>query len=603
MMQKINFGRKMMSKHMQIKLKVILLATAAATVSFAALPAYSADEMTQERLLNSEKETGNWLHHHKNYSATRFSSLKEINKDNVKNLKVAWTMHLGGVEGGGIWTHGGLEGTPIVENGMMYVTDGWGSVYKIDTHGGKGNLLWKMDPKTDHDWAGAVACCGVDNRGVALWGNFVISHTLDGRLIATDKETGQVKWQKQVADPDKGEVITGAPLIVKNTAITGVAGAEYGIRGWIAATDLNNQKEVWRTHTIPGKGEPGSDTWKDDKNAAAAGGGSTWVTGSYDPATDTIFWGVGNPGPDWDNQYRPGDNLYTDSSLALDAATGKMKFHYQHTPNDPYDYDSVAENVLVDIPGPSGAPQKLALEADRNGFAYAIDRTNGKFLWGLPFVKNVTWTKGLDPESGKPIEYDPKSPVQRYVVSVTPHRENKVADFCPGNMGGKNWPPTAYNPELKLWYIPVIESCNRITVEESTPEKLKAREFWTGGGPSQPVRITGSVTAIDVTKGKIASKLETPFPNLGGMLATPDLVFTGQPSGEVMALDAKSLQKLWEFNTGGGLNAPPVTFSVDGKQYIAILVGLGGAWDKWFIDSTPELKKMQPGSMLYVFAL
>jgi len=592
-----------MSKHMQIKLKVILLATAAATASYGALPACAADEMTQERLLNSEKETGNWLHHHKNYSATRFSGLKEINKDNVKNLKVAWTMHLGGVEGGGIWTHGGLEGTPIVENGMMYVTDGWGSVYKIDTHGGKGNLLWKMDPKTDHDWAGAVACCGVDNRGVALWGNFVISHTLDGRLIVTDKETGQVKWQKQVADPDKGEVITGAPLIVKNTAITGVAGAEYGIRGWIAATDLGTQKEVWRTHTIPGKGEPGSDTWKDEKNAAAAGGGSTWVTGSYDPATDTVFWGVGNPGPDWDNQYRPGDNLYTDSSLALDAATGKMKFHYQHTPNDPYDYDSVAENVLVDIPGPSGAPQKLALEADRNGFAYAIDRTNGKFLWGLPFVKNVTWTKGLDPESGKPIEYDPKSPVQRYNVSVTPHRENKVADFCPGNMGGKNWPPTAYNPELKLWYIPVIESCNRITVEEATPEKLKPREFWTGGGPSQPVRITGSVTAIDVTKGKIASKLETPFPNLGGMLATPDLVFTGQPSGEVMALDAKSLQKLWEFNTGGGLNAPPVTFSVDGKQYIAILVGLGGAWDKWFIDSTPELKKMQPGSMLYVFAL
>jgi alcohol dehydrogenase (cytochrome c) len=261
-------------------------------------PCIFADEMTQERLLNSEKETGNWLHHHKNYSATRFSSLKEINKDNVKNLKVAWTMHLGGVEGGGIWTHGGLEGTPIVENGMMYVTDGWGSVYKIDTHGGKGNLLWKMDPKTDHDWAGAVACCGVDNRGVALWGNFVISHTLDGRLIATDKETGQVKWQKQVADPNKGEVITGAPLIVKNMAITGVAGAEYGIRGWIAATDLGTQKEVWRTHTIPGKGEPGSDTWKDEKNAAAAGGGSTWVTGSYDPATDTVFWGVGNPGPD-----------------------------------------------------------------------------------------------------------------------------------------------------------------------------------------------------------------------------------------------------------------------------------------------------------------
>ena len=581
--------------------RAALLATAAVITAFTLFPARAADTVTQERLLNSEKETGNWLHHHKNYSATRFSSLKEINKDNVKNLKVAWTMHLGGVEGGGIWSHGGLEATPIVENGMMYVTDGWGSVYKIDARGGKGTLLWKMDPKTDHDWAGVVACCGVDNRGVALWDDLVISHTLDGRLIATNKETGQVAWQRQVADPDKGEVITGAPLIVKNMAITGVAGAEFGIRGWIAATDLASQKEVWRTFTIPGKGEPGSETWKDDKNAAASGGGSTWVTGSYDPATDTIIWGVGNPGPDWDNQYRPGDNLYTETSLALDSLTGKIKWHYQHTPNDPFDYDSVSENVLVDVTGPDGAPLKLALEADRNGFAYAIDRTTGKFIWGLPFVKKVTWTKGLDPESGKPIEYDSKKTVQRY--SASPHRENKVADICPGNMGGKNWPPTAYNPDLKLWYIPVIESCNRITVEESDPAKLKPREFWTGGGPSQPVKITGSVTAIDVTSGKIAGKLETPFPNLGGILATPDLVFTGQPSGEVTALDAKSLQKLWEFNTGGGVNAPPVTFSVDGKQYVAILVGLGGAWDKWFIDSTPELKNIQPGSMLYVFSL
>ena len=248
-------------------------------------------------------------------------------------------------------------------------------------------------------------------------------------------------------------------------------------------------------------------------------------------------------------------------------------------------------------------PQKLALEADRNGFAYAIDRTTGKFLWGLPFVKKVTWTKGLDPETGKPVEYDANKPVQRYNAAVTPSRENKVTDICPGNMGGKNWPPTAYNPDLKLWYIPVIESCNRITVEVSDPAKLKAREFWTGGGPSQPFQITGSVTAIDVTTGKVAGKAEMPFPMLGGMLATPDLVFTGLPSGEVMALDAKTLEKKWEFNTGGGVSAPPMSFSVDGKQYIAILVGQGGAWDKWFIESTPELKRMQPGSMLYVFAL
>jgi alcohol dehydrogenase (cytochrome c) len=303
--------------------------------TYTVTPAGSGDQVTQERLLNSDKEAGNWLQHHKNYSATRFSSLREINKSNVKNLKVAWTMHLGGVEGGGMWTHGGLEGTPIVENGMIYVTDGWGSVYKIDARGGKGTLLWKMDPKTDRDWAGAVACCGVDNRGVALWNNSVISHALDGRMIATNKETGQVEWQRQIADPEKGETITAAPLIVKDMAISGVAGAELGIRGWIAATDLTSQKEKWRTYTIPGKGEPGSETWKDDKNAAASGGGSTWITGSYDPAIDTIFWGTGNPGPNWDSQYRPGDNLYTESSLALDASTGKIKWYFQYTPNDP----------------------------------------------------------------------------------------------------------------------------------------------------------------------------------------------------------------------------------------------------------------------------
>jgi alcohol dehydrogenase (cytochrome c) len=554
-------------------------------------------ETTTQRLLDADKEQQNWITHHKNYSAQRFSTLDQINAGNVKDLKVAWTMQLGGVEGGGIWTHGGLEGTPIVEDGFMYVTDGWGSVYKIDTHGGKGNLLWKMDPKTDHDWAGAVACCGVDNRGVGLYKGLVISHTLEGRLVATDKETGQVKWQRQVADPDKGEVVTGAPLIVKNMAITGVAGAEYGIRGWIAATDLETQKEVWRTYTLPAKGEPGSETWKGTNSEETTGGGSTWVTGSYDPATNTIVWGVGNPGPDWDNAYRPGDNLYTDSSLAVDADTGKIKWHFQHTPNDPYDYDSVAENVLVDVDG-----KKIALEADRNGFGYAVDRTNGQFIWATPFVKKVTWTKGIDPESGRPEEYDAKKDVQVYNPEATPMRGKPIADICPGNMGGKNWPPTAYNPQLKTWYVPVIESCNRITIKPETKAN-KPRDFFTGGGPSQPFRITGSVTAIDVTTGKVIGKHETPYPDLAGILATPDLVFSGEPSGQVYALDAKTLQRLWEFNTGGGVNAPPMTFSVDGKQYVAILVGMGGAWDKWFVDGTPELKKMQPGSVLYVFAL
>ena len=579
----------------------VLLASVGMLSLIAANSVRAADTVTQDRLVNADAEQGNWLLHHKDFSAHRFTDLNQINAETVKNLHVAWTMQLGGVEGGGIWTHGGLEGTPLAENGFLYVTDGWGSVYKIDAHGGQGKLVWKMDPKTDHDWAGAVACCGVDNRGVALWDGMVISHTLDGRLVATDKETGKVAWQRQVADPDKGEVVTGAPLVVKDLAITGVAGGEFGIRGWLAATDLKTQKEVWRTFTIPDKEDKAADTWGGANNAAVSGGGPTWVTGSYDPATNTLYWGTGNPGPDWNSQYRPGDNLYTDSTLALDLETGAIKWHVQHTPNDPYDYDSVAENVLVDVPH-DGGTQKLALEADRNGIAYAVDRTTGKFVWGLPFVKKLTWTAGLDPATGKPREYDPSKQVQVYNVAATPSVDNSPVVICPGNMGGKNWPPTAYNPGLHTWYIPVIESCNKITVK-AEPAENKPRDWFTGGGPSASQEITGSVTAIDAATGKETGKFETPFPMLGGLLATPDLVFAGQPDGEVFALDAKSLQKLWSFHTGAGVNAPPMTFTVDGKQYIAILAGVGGAWDKWFIDSTPALKTMQPGSMLYVFAL
>jgi alcohol dehydrogenase (cytochrome c) len=566
-----------------------------------ATPALAASETTMERLLNADKEPQNWLTHHQDYAAHRFSTLDQINSDTVKDLKVAWTFALGGIEGGGIWPHGGLEGTPIVEDGMMYVTDGWGSVYKLDVSDGPGKLVWKMDPGTDKDWAGAVACCGVDNRGVALWKDKVISHTLDGRLLATDKETGEVAWERQVADPAIAEVITVAPLVVKDMAITGVSGAEYGIRGWIAATDLNTGKEIWRRHTIPGPGEPGHDSWADDHDAWKHGGGSTWVTGSYDPEQNLLIWGVGNPGPDWDAEYRPGANLYTDSMIALDADTGEIKWYHQFTPNDPYDYDSVAENILVDTEV-DGQPKKLALHADRNGFGYAIDRTSGEYVWGTQFVKELTWTKGLDKATGLPIEYDPSKGVQPYINAPT--RENPVGEACPGNMGGKNWPPTAYNPTLQIWYIPVIESCNQMTNKEMTADSYKPREFFTGGGPRQHKQITGSVTALDAKTGQIVAKYDTKYPMLGGVLATAGgLVFTGHPSGEIVALDAKTLKELWRFNTGAGVNAPPMTYSVDGKQYIAIEVGLGGAWPKWFVDGTKGLEKMQPGSMLFVFSL
>jgi alcohol dehydrogenase (cytochrome c) len=561
--------------------------------------ATAAPGITQQDLESANSDSANWITYGRDLSAHRFSPLNQINRGTVGKLHVAYTLALGGVEGGGIWSHGGLQATPIVKDGFMYVTDGWGSVYKVDLHGGRAQLSWKMDPKTDHDWAGAVACCGVDNRGVALWHEDVISHTLDGKLIATNAATGAVDWQRQIADPDKSESITAAPLVIKDLAISGVSGGEYGVRGWIVATDLNTHKELWRTHTIPAKGEKGSETWKDSYDAAATGGGAAWVTGTYDPALNTLFWGTGNPGPDWDHEFRPGDNLYSDSMLALDPETGKIKWHFQYVPNDAFDYDGVSEPVLIDVNG-----QKLAVAAERDGYVYGLDRTSGKFVWGASFVDKMTWSKGLNPKTGKPLEYDPKKAIQMYQAAGTPSRDKGSTLICPGSMGGKNWPPTAYNPDLKLLYIPVIESCNLIkTVAADEHPVLKPGQGFSGGGPSDPVRITGSVAALDVTTGKIVAKERMPFPSLGGVVATPELVFSSEPDGELVALDAKTLKKVWGFQTGAGLNAPPITFSVDGKQFVAVLAGLGGAWDKWYIDGTPELMKIAPGSTLYVFSL
>jgi alcohol dehydrogenase (cytochrome c) len=562
-----------------------------------------AQQVTNERLMNTYKEPENWITHHGSYSAHRFSGLHEITSKNVSKLQVTGTVALGGIEAGGIWPFAGYEGTPLVEDGYLYLPDGWGTVYKYDVRKGVPTLVWKYDPEIDRDWAGNVTCCGVNNRGVALWKDKIVSHVLDGRLLVIDKASGELLWERTIADPDKSETITGAPLVVKNLAITGVAGGEYGIRGWLAATDLETGKEVWRRHTIPGPGEPGHETWKDDHEAWKTGGGPTWVTGSYDAELNLIYWGVGNPGPDWDNAYRPGDNLYTESVLALDATTGEIKWHFQYTPNDPYDYDSVSEHILVDLENAKGA-SKLAFHANRNGYLYALDRTNGKFQWATQFVKKVTWTKGLDPKTGRPNSYDPNVDVQKYEPGTAPTREDKTGRTCPGNMGGKNWPPMAYNPDRKVVYIPVIESCNQIDNQPVEPGSWKVRDWFTGGGPSQFQPITGSVTAIDVTTGKVVAKQETKYPMLGGVLATAgDVVFVGYPEGAFVALDGKTLEELWRFETGAGINAPPITYEVDGKQYVAVAVGLGGAWPKWFIDGTKGLEDINPGSMLFIFAL
>jgi alcohol dehydrogenase (cytochrome c) len=580
---------------------------AALLLSTAMTPAGAAD-MTNERALNPQREPQNWILHHGNYQGHRFSALKEINTDTVKNLKPVFTVALGGFQSGGRYAFGNLEATPLVEDGIMYVPDGWGSVYAIDvTAGKKGTTKWKMDPGTDRAWAGDVACCGVNNRGVALWKDKVISIALDGRIFAINKGTGEVIWERKIAEPALGETLTIAPLIIRDTAIVGAAGGEFGIRGYIDATDLNTGKQLWRTFTIPGTGEPGNETWKDGKERWKHGGGSIWETATYDPETDTFYQGIGNAGPDWDPEYRPGDNKWAASVLAMNPNDGKIKWGYQYTPNDPYDYDEISEHPIINAKV-NGEDRKLVVHAARNGFYYALDRTNGSFIAGKQYVDQLNWAPGLDPKTGRPLNYDPAGGMQVYAEGSHGTRAKPNSEkLCPAHTGGKNWEPTAYNPELGLLYIPSIEGCDYIdTVAQKDfadqGGTVKARERFSGGATKMNERLYGALKAVDPITGDIKANLKLAYPNYSGALATGgNLVFIGNPDGTFSAHDARTLQELWSFNTGTGINAPPITYSVNGKQYVAVLAGSRQSQN--VIPYSPELKNTSTASMLFVFGL
>jgi alcohol dehydrogenase (cytochrome c) len=577
-------------------------------VTTTAITSVSAADMTHERALNVAREPQNWLLHHGNYEGHRFSPLKEINAGNVANLKVAFTVGLGGFEGAGRYKFGNLEATPIVEDGVVYVADGWGTVYAIDVSSGKkGTFRWRMDPKTDKAWAGDVSCCGVNNRGVALWKDKVISVTLDGRLIAINKATGEIAWERKIADPAIGETLTLAPLIVRDVAIVGTAGGEYGIRGFIDGTDLNTGQGLWRTYTIPGKGEPGNETWKDGKDRWQHGGGSIWETATYDPENDTIYQGIGNAGPDWDPEYRPGDNKWAASVLALSPRDGKIKWGFQYTPNDPYDYDEISEHPIINTKI-NGEDRKLVVHAARNGFYYALDRVNGSFIAGKQYVDELNWTPGLDPKTGLPLNYNPAADVQTYRPGSHGSRAAPNGDrLCPSHFGGKNWGPGAYNPELGLLYIPATEGCNFVFTDEQKDfvdqgGTVKPRERFAGGGFKTPNRLTGSLKAIDPATGETKMAAKFDYPIIGGVLATAgNLIFTGRPDGTFSAHDARTLKELWLFDAGTGINAPPISFAVNGKQYIAVLVG--SKQPAIVMQNAPELKNTSTASMLYVFAL
>jgi alcohol dehydrogenase (cytochrome c) len=541
-----------------------------------------AADVTYERLRNPEPQ--NWLMNHRDFGSHRFSPLDLINKTNVKNLKLAFAVPLGGKAGNEY-----VEATPLVDNGFMYITDVWGVVYKIDVHPGKqGQVLWKMDPgqqKPDR------------NRGVALWGNLVISVTgYDGRIIATDAETGQIVWDKQHGDQPDLE-FSAAPLALKDTIVIGASGGDNGVRNWLAGLNPKTGDQQWKTFVVPAPGEPGSETWKDKNNAWQTGGGALYVTGSYDPQNNITYWGTGNPAPRYDSAHRPGDNLFTNSSVAFDAATGKMQWFFQHTANDNRDYDSSGPQIIIDGKV-NGDDRKLLVHANRNGFHYALDRQNGQFLKAVQYADKVTWTKGIDQKTGKPVDYDPRKDVQNFAIEWKGGADI-LKNACPDVHGGTNFWPPSYSQKTKLLYITGNEGCANIVPDQTAHVRGK----FGGGGYVNEARITSGLVVLDPASGEVKRRKEHAYANHSGVLTTAGgIVVTALLDGTIVAYDDETLEELWKINVGTGFVAPPMTYAVDGKQYIAIASGLNPV-ARAKLARSPEMKNQSNATMLFVFAL
>jgi len=550
-----------------------------------------AADVIYERLLKPEPQ--NWLTHHRDYSAQRHSPLDQINKSNIKNLKLLFAVPLGGKSAGE-----SLEATPLVDDGFMYTVDSWGVVYKIDLRSGTaGKILWKMDPKLDKQDR---------NRGVALWNNLVISVTgYATRVIATNKETGQIVWDKNLLDQEDLE-LTAAPLALKDEIIVGGSGGDRGLRNWVAALDPKTGDVKWKTYSIPAPGEPGSETWKDNHNAYMTGGGAFYGTGSYDPANNLTYWGSGNAVPAYDSSFRPGDNLYTSSALAFDAASGKIAWHFQYTPNDNRDYDETGAHILIDTKV-NGEDRKLISHAGRNGFNYVLDRLNGQFLKATQNVKVVSWTKGIDPKTGKPVDYDPNKEVQTYAEGAGTVADKASRQICPSIAGGTNFWPASYSRKTGNLYIPTQEGCSALTVDTS----MHVKGRFNGGTTGSAGATTSSMIMIDPATGELKKRVEFPFANASGVLSTAGgVVMTGLLDGTVVALDDQTLDELWRFNVGSGFNVPPMTYAVNGKQYIAISSGLCCVRPSGQISNSlatkgrnPELRDQSNATVLYVFGL
>ncbi len=489
---------------------------------------------------------------------TRFSSLAQVNAGNVGGLKVAWALQLGSLRS--------QESTPILVGDMLYVTSSHGPKHVFAVDAKTGVVRWRYSPEVP---AGIdqYACCDVNNRGVAHANGKIFLDRLDGHIVALDAKTGKELWKAQVVDHTGGSVITSPPTLVKNLVITGFGGGEYGVRGYLSALDQDTGREVWRLWTVPGPGEPGNDSWKGD--SWKFGGAVAWHIGSYDPALNLVYYGTSNPAP-WSASVRGNDsanigpysNLYSSSTLAINPDTGKVVWYFQHTPHDAWDYDGVNELVLTDL-DVGGRKTPALLKADRNGFFYVLNRETGQLISAKPFV-DLNWASRID-ANGRPVEVPEKRPRLKF----------RAMNVCPNLIGGKNWMPMSYNPQTGLVYLPTMNLCMDM---EGAEAKYTRGQFFLGAefdlGKTGPGGHLGSVLAWDPVKQQKVWQNTDPLPYVGGTLSTAGgLVFHGDLRGWFKALDAKTGQTLWQFNTGSGISAGPMTYQMDGKQYVAVVSG------------------------------
>ncbi len=555
---------------------VRLLAGTAVAACVLAGPAARAQPVSAADLIRAQDNPGEWLMYGRDYRNWRFSPLASITPANAAQLKPVWALSTGG-------TFSGLEATPLLRGGVLYFSTDYARVLAVDAR--SGTIKWRYEPQYEEGLA-PVLCCGPIHRGVAIKDDLVYITRLDAKLVALHAADGSVAWEQKIDEWKSGVTTNSPPLVVGDHVILGVSGGEYGVRCYLKSFDAKTGALQWTTYTVPAPGEPGSETWPKD-DSWKTGGAPTWLTGSYDAETNTVYWGTGNPGS-WITELHPGDNLFTDSMLAVDPETGRIKWHFQYTPNDAWDYDGMATPILVDL-AIDGTPTKAAIVSNRNGFFYAIDRTDGRFLYAIPLVDGINWTSGLDPVTGRPSINEAMKPKAG---------GKRIEPIVPGLEGGTNWFAPAFDPDKGIAYVVVNQWGMGLTAWEKAKLTYKPGEPYMGVD-YQMYRMgetIGHVKAIDVASRKVLWDHPSPLPLFSSLVATKGgVLFTGDQRGRFIALDAASGKELWAFQTGSGINASPITYELDGKQYVAILSGLGG--DPSFYYSAPK------GGMLWVFSV